>query len=252
MTEDTELGRTDVAVREVVQLPAELPDVGKMMEAAMAHGAEGVEMLEKLVDMQMRLLDRQAESGLVVALAQFQAACPPIPKTKQVRYATTRGTEVDFNYAPLATIQKIVDPILHRFGLSYTFDTRDMGGKSVKIRGRLQHVDGASRTSTVTLPVGGMQDSAAQRYAGTMTYGKRYVLSALTGIVIEDDVDGQQPGSPEPIGADELAELQALIEESGADVRKFCLYLGVDSLAALPSSRFVEARRSLRAKAAKS
>jgi hypothetical protein len=244
---------TAVATAPIVQAPAALPDVTRMMDAALAHGAEGVEALERLVDMQMRLLDRQAESALVVALAEFKAACPEIKKTKQVKYATANGKAVDFHYAPLGAIQKVIDPELHRVGLSYTFDTEDTDGKLVKIRGRLQHVDGASRESSVTLPVAGMQDSPAQRYAGTITYGKRYVLAALLGITIDDDVDGQQPGgdASEVINAAEFDELTQLIADTGADTRRFCSYLGVASLRALPSYRFTEARRALQAKGAK-
>lgn len=233
-----------------VQRPAALPEVGKLMETALAQGPEGVDALEKLVDMQMRILDRQAESALTVALAEFKAACPEIKKTKQVKYATSSGKMVDFHYAPLDQIQKVVDPVLHRFGLSYTFDTEDKDGKAVTIRGRLQHVDGAFRESTVTLPVAGMQDSPAQRYSGTISYGKRYVIGNLTGIVIEDDVDGQQPGGdPEPVDAEERDELQRLIDDTGADAKKFCAYFEIDSLADLPGGRLAEARKLLRAKA---
>jgi hypothetical protein len=104
----------------------------------------------------------------------------------------------------------------------------------------------------VTLPVAGMQDSPAQRYAGTITYGKRYVLAALLGITIEDDVDGQQPGdASEVVNAAEFDELTKLIADTGADTRRFCTYLGVASLRALPSYRFTEARRALQAKGAK-
>lgn len=232
-----------------VQQPMAMPEVGKLMEAALAQGPEGVDALERLVDMQMRILDRQAESGLVVALAEFKASCPPIPKTKHVKYATKGGKSVDFHFAPLGAIQKVVDPVLHTFGLSYTFDTEDLDGKSVTIRGRLQHVDGAYRESTVTLPVAGMQDSPAQRYAGTITYGKRYVLSALLGITIEDDVDGQQPGDAEPVGEEELTELREMIQGSGADIDRFLAYFELDSLAQLPGSRLAEARKLLQAKA---
>lgn len=256
MSTQTEIGGTAVATREEVDLPdvqrpAALPEVGKLMETALAQGPEGVDALEKLVDMQMRILDRQAESGLTVALAEFKAACPQIEKSKRVKYATSSGKSVDFHYAPLGAIQKVVDPVLHRFGLSYTFDTEDKDGKSVTIRGRLQHVDGAFRESTVTLPVAGMQDSPAQRYAGTITYGKRYVLSALLGITIEDDVDGQQPGDPDPVDDEELSELRGMITESGADIDKFLAYFKLDSLADMPGTRLAEARRMLRAKIAK-
>lgn len=254
MSEQTEIGGTAVATREEVDLPdvqrpAALPEVGKLMETALAQGPEGVDALEKLVDMQMRILDRQAESALTVALAEFKAACPEIKKTKHVKYATKSGKSVDFYFAPLDQIQKVVDPVLHRFGLSYTFDTEDKDGKAVTIRGRLQHVDGAFRESTVTLPVAGMQDSPAQRYSGTISYGKRYVIGNLTGIVIEDDVDGQQPGDPEPIDDAERDELQKLIDDTGADAKKFCAYFGIDSLADMPGGRLAEARKLLRAKA---
>jgi hypothetical protein len=180
-----------------VQQPAALPDVSEMMKVALAQGPDGVEALEKLVDMQMRILDRQAESALTVALAEFKAACPPIRKTRKIDYATKGGRSVKFSYATLEEIQKTVDPVLHRFGLSYTFDTA-ASERSVKTSVRLQHVDGAHRESSVTLPVGGPQDSPAQQYGGTITYGKRYALADVLGITIEDDVDAQEDGCRPP------------------------------------------------------
>lgn len=247
---EIEVVGTEVVRREVQQ-PVALPEVNALMEMALQQGAEGVDALDRLVDMQMRILDRQAESALVVALAEFKAACPTIPKSKKIDYATKNGRRVKFEYAPLGAIQKVVDPELHKVGLSYTFDTEDQGDK-IKIRGVLQHVDGATRESTVVLPVSGMQDSPAQKYAGTITYGKRYVLASLLGITIEDDVDGQQPGSPaEPIDPDELKDLLRMVDESGADTKKFCTYFKIKALADLPTDRLAEARRLLRAKGAK-
>ena len=233
------------ATEVTVQRPVDLPDVGRMMDAALAQGPEGVEALEKLVDMQMRILDRQAESSLTVALAEFKNGCPPIRKTKKIDYATKSGRKVKFEYAPLEEIQRTVDPVLHRFGLSYTFDTKATE-KSVQTTVRLQHVDGAFRESSVTLPVSGPQDSPAQQYGGTITYGKRYALGDVLGITIEDDVDGAQPGTP--ITDEQAATLREYLDRPEVNAEGFLRYMGVSVLSELGSDRYEDALRALRTK----
>jgi hypothetical protein len=242
--EEHQQGGVVVAVR-----PMELPDVQRMMDAAIEHGKDGVEALEKLVELQMRILDRHAETALVTALSEFKKACPPIRKTRKVDYTTKTGVRVKFEFAELEGIQNTIDPVLHRFGLSYTFDT--VGGeRSIKTTCRVQHIDGAFRESSVTLPVSGPQDSPAQQYGGTMTYGKRYSLAAAFGLVIEDDVDGLQPGVGEPITKAQVAELTKLSNDVGmtsALHTRLLKLLGVDSFAALPASHFETAKRHIEA-----
>jgi hypothetical protein len=98
-----------------------------------------------------------------------------------------------------------------------------------------------------------------QGAGSVLTYLRRYSLAAMAGIAPEDD-DGEAAmgrgngnGRAEfqdvsQITAAQRDELLALIAETGSDVKLFCEYLNVPSVAEIPGVRFGEARFKLEQK----
>lgn len=238
---------------------AALPDVGRLMEMALAQGESGVAALERLVAMQERILTIQAERALTLALAAFHAECPPIPKTAAVDYVTKNGARIKYNFAPLDTIAEHIRPFLAPVGLSYSWDEEDLGEK-VKYTCILHHADGASRRASTTLPAGsGANDrmNPAQRVKATQTYGHRASLTQVLGLTAtEDDVDGQEPGGdsdPTTISEAQRATLAEWFDTLGdkLDRKAFFAYFKCDTLAEMTVGRYEEAVAMLKRKAAK-
>jgi hypothetical protein len=243
---------TAVAEREPPRALA-LPDVGHLMEMALAHGQEGAEALERLVTLQERIMDRHAQNALSDALAAFQAECPQIRQSETAKIATKSGANYSFTYAPLDEITRTIRPALERHGLSYSWDSA-LDGPMLTVTCTVRHRDGATVSATFACPTDSMANiSAAQKTGAALTYAKRQSITAVFGLsttTADADAAGELLDS-EPIDSDELAELQTLVDGAGADVRRMCAFFEVPALADLPASRLGEARKLLRAKAAK-
>lgn len=239
-----------------VRGPTQLPDIDGLMEMAVGKGIEGVEALERLVDMRLRLLDREAESAFNEAMAAFRANCPPIKKSRTAKIVSRKGAgSFEFKYASLDDIQETVDPLLPRYGLSYTFDTDDTEDGKLVVTCRVSHVDGAFRVGRYKTTVDNAgRMSAAQETGAANTYAKRQALVNALGLRVSD-ADLDELGvveTGEPLTDEQLAELEALAQEVGLTDRsrsKLCELFGIEAFADADQAvygaliRHVEAKR---------
>lgn len=127
-----------------------------------------------------------ARKALHAALVQFQAACPPIPKTRTAVIPGKDGKAgYKYQYADLADINDAIRKPLGDAGLSWTQDVRTESG-FVHVYTTVRHADGGSfTTGPFVLPAGGTPQTAGS----ATSYGRRYSLSAALGIVTEEDDD---------------------------------------------------------------
>lgn len=127
--------------------------------------------------------------ALVAALAKAQGAFPEIPKDKTVRVKPRSGAqEYEFKYATLGNIIKAIKKPLSDNGIAYTqvlsFDNQD----------RLYYLETQIMfgpqwiSSKVPLIIG--SDSGNQQLGSALTYMRRYCLSAIVGVVADEDDDG--------------------------------------------------------------
>lgn len=117
---------------------------------------------------------------LAAALAQFQAEMPTVPKAHTANVRSEKGSFA-YTYAGLADVTEAAMPLLAKHGLSFTTLPRD--GLLV---GMLLHTSG--QTLTAALPIHG---STPQQIGSSLTYMRRYLLGCMTGLVTDDDDDGQ-------------------------------------------------------------
>ena len=196
-----------------------------------------VEVLERLVALQERVTERSAEMAMAQALAAFQAECPPVPRVSKATVMKNGAKAYEYHFAPLEEIVRVIRPCLTAHGLSYTHDARVESG-AVEITCTLQHVEGAKRSAKFTGPVdnsGGK--NPLQGVGSARSYGRRYTLIDVLGLTTEEDDDGvgahRQSEPPETITDKQAADLDALIDEVGADRAKFLRWLRVESLSQL-------------------
>jgi len=125
---------------------------------------------------------------LAEALAAFQSEVPVVPKKQTARIQTERGRDYSYTYADLATIAPVVMPLLAKHGLSFTaLPIGPKGeGRGPVLRGMLLHTSGQHLSGE--LPITGR---TPQEIGSSLTYGRRYLLGCLTGVVTDDDDDGQ-------------------------------------------------------------
>ena len=181
--------------------------------------------------------------GYVAALAWVQAHLPHVGKGSTNPHFQSR-------YADLADVAQAILPLTGRAGLAFsTWPTFDEDGRYVLV-GELEHVSGEKRGGSWLLPT-----ANPQAIGSSMTYGRRYMLSALTGVAPDDD-DGQAaaryvPSAPRrAVEAEQRRDQQDRAAEQpqqGPDVDGFVAAVQqaveADSLAALENLRDSAARR---------
>jgi hypothetical protein len=214
-------------------VPADSGQIAHLMEMAVQGGAESVGTLERLVELQHKVEDRNARKAYVAALNAFREECPQPTKNRENRqFKVTRdGVQVFSKYADLAEIERVARPVAARHGLTWTWDTT-VSDDLMHVTCKVQHIDGHSDSSTVSMPHESKAGSSPQqKYGSTQTYGMRYSLIAALGITTsDDDVDGAAAGDTERITDGQADFLKGLLKDGDANVAKFLEIYGISSI----------------------
>lgn len=205
------------------------------------------ESLEKLLDLQERVLSRNAQAAFTAALAQFQARCPAIQKLKEVK---DRSGRLMYRFAPLEDIVAQIRGLLAELGLSFSFDSDTDGAGGTTVTCTIRHAAGHAERCKVAVPAtSGHNTNASQNMGIQLTYGKRYALIGALGITTADeDADGAVQESLATITADQAATIQSLIEEVGADLAGFLRYMRAGTVAEIPAASYGRAVAALEQK----
>lgn len=119
--------------------------------------------------------------NLAKALAAFQKELPTVGKDKTAKMGT-----YSYKYVDLGTLTHAVLPALVKHGLTFiTYPRMTEGG--YELVGRLMHTSGEHIEGA--LPIYGRQP---QEIGSALSYARRYLLSAMTGVTSDDDDDGQR------------------------------------------------------------
>lgn len=182
-----------------------------MLERLAKDPNVGVDKLERLIDMQERIMRFNAEAAFNAAFVKMQPKIPTIIE----RGATDKTT-----YAPLEDIIDVVRPILSEFGFTLSHRSEWPEKGMVKVVGILTHQEGHARTSEFLSQADQTgSKNGIQALGSAVQYGKRYTTKDLLCIVTrgqDDDAEksekGKQPEAPD--GYDPwLATLDGLAEE---------------------------------------
>jgi hypothetical protein len=118
---------------------------------------------------------------LVKSLIKAQSEIKPVVKSKVNPIFNSK-------YADLATIDEAVKSALHANGLCVV-QTTEMAGTTPVLETTLMHESGQWVSGQYPLlPV----EQDPQALAATVTYARRIALSAILGVVADDDTDGNQ------------------------------------------------------------
>lgn len=232
-----------------VMAPAGPLDVADLMRHAIDKGVS-VEALEKLVTLHERLADRVAASEFAQAMADFQSECPAIPKSSRASINTKSGARYSYQYAELPAIARVVNPLLAKRGLSYTWDSDMTEAGLMHCVCTLRHVNGHSISASFTAPLDEeARMSVTQKGGAALTFAKRQSLVQVLGLTTTDpDTDLAGAGSTDSITAKQEADLDAMISEVNADRARFLKYMGVEALDQLRASDYSRAVAALNAK----
>jgi len=221
----------------------------QVIERAASNPQVDLDKMERLLAMQERILERNARAAYADAMAAMQAELPIIAERGGIK---DRGGNVQSRYALWEDVVGVITPILSRHGFSLSFRTgNDAAG--VTVTGVLTHREGHSEQTSMTLPIDTSGSKNAVQSVGSSTsYGKRYTAAALLNLRTGEADDDGQTGPGGFITEEQAADLEALMEEVGADRPKFLKYMRCASVADIPAAAYANAVKALEAKRAKS
>lgn len=175
------------------QVASESAAVLSMIERLACDPQSDMSKFEKLLDMQERVLNRNAKQAFMADLAMMQSELPRVAEN---------GKSNNGKYALLEDINDTVRPSLQKYGFAVSFRIKQDDPKLLSVTGILAHRQGHSEETSMVLPLDTSgSKNATQAVGSTVSYGKRYVICALLNISTGDDTNGippepKQPASP--------------------------------------------------------
>lgn len=197
-----------------------------VIERAAGNPNVDTDKMQSLLDMQLQIMDKQAEIEFNKAMTGLRSELGPVVKNKANNQTSSR-------YADLETIKKAVDPLLVKYGFFDSYDDDFPEDGVIITTCILTHESGHARRNKVRFKrdsvgiKGSTNKTDVHGDASTMTYGQRLSLCRALGLRISEDDDGNKAGA-KPIGDKQAAGIKKLLEETGSDVKGFLDLFGID------------------------
>jgi len=218
-----------------------------MIDKGIAAGISP-EGMEKLYALYTDMRDHLAASRFVEAMNAFQDECPSVPKNKEANIKTKDGFHFNYMYAELDVIERIIQPVLRKHQLTYSWDSKAIEG-IIHCTCTLRHVGGHQVTAGFPAPVDTRSNpsiSDFQKYGATASYCRRQSLIHVLGLRVGDPDPDAAPG--ETITESQVMDLQSMIEETKMDKARFFKLLNINNLQEILVSSYPIALNLLDAK----
>ena len=221
-----------------------------VIERLATNPALNIEVFDRLLAARRQEEDRAAVRAFNVAMSEAKGEIQPVLKTRDVDYPSKRegGARTKYKYESFADVQKVVDPVFAKHGLSYRFRISQKADQ-VTVTCIVSHADGYSEeTSPLESKVdpGSTGMSIVQALGSALTYLQRYSLRAAIGLAAGVDDDGRGAGGTSPRISDAQAyELAALITETGRSETTLLKLVGVDNIIDMNVDQWTRAKQVL-------
>lgn len=220
--------------------------VGRALEMGVS-----ADILKQMMDLRDREEARNAKIAFTKAVAAAKAEIKPIMKTREVDYTPTGKGRVNYRHEDLAGIEEQVSPILTKHGLHYRFESDNGIDRPLTITCVLEHDDGYSTRT----PLSAGADSSGgknslQAIASAATYLQRYTLKLALGLSVshDDDAKGAVEPAIEFVTEKQVDDIRDLIDQVGANLKKFLEIGKIDRLEDMKASDYSPAVAMLKRK----
>lgn len=231
-----------------------------MVERLAANEAIDPDKLQKIVDVQMQVLDRNAENEFNAAMSRVQSILPEV-------YAKSYNPQTNSRYAKIEHIAKVIKPIYTAEGFSTTFSqAKPVTDGYMGVDGELRHSSGYKRSYWLELPpddkgIKGTVNKTSLHAAGsTFTYGRRYLTCLMFDVATGDDTDAVTGDSLPPAKlisekqVSQITDMLTILKDADApnsDEETFCAWAKIDSIKEMPSHKFARCLKNLKEKTEK-
>jgi len=173
----------------------------QVIERAAMNPNVDIDKMERLLQMQERIMERNARSAYAAALSRMQEHLPVIAENGRivVRDKVTKEVIQSTGYALWEDINEAIKPVLSAHGFALSFKTGLAPDGKITVTGILSHRDGHSEETTMILPHDSTGSKNAVQAVGSSTsYGKRYTACALLNITSRGEDDDGETAAKKP------------------------------------------------------
>lgn len=215
------------------------PNPMSLLATAIERGVDA-DQLGKLVALQERYENRQAERLFAESMHACQQAMPKVAKDK-------KNTHTNSKYASLEAVQSTIRATYAEYGFSLSFgeadcplptfkrtvcDVRHMAGHCVRYHLDLP-IDGTGARG------GSSSMNAVQGSISTTSYGQRRLTCMIFNITLADEDDDGQCAAC--ITEEQQHTLQTWLDSTGAQLPAFLKWAKAESLAKFPAAKYDDA-----------
>jgi hypothetical protein len=227
-----------------------------IIAAAVHNPAVDVAKLSALMDLQERVLTKEAEAEFNRDYLAMQLELPRIKKDGSVAYPVNKNDpdgpkKKAFDFASWDNIDTVIRPLLqkHGFGLMFDSSPRPGDGGGIMVTATLLHRSGHKKTASFAsaLDTGGGKNNV-QGMGSSFSYCKRYAVTALLNIVTEGQDDDGMAAGIRFITDVQKEEIIGLLKDSKADVTGFLRHFGIAAVDEMETKSYAAAVNMLRAK----
>jgi len=201
-----------------------------VIQRAAADPQCDIEKMERLMAMHERMQAASASAAFNSSMAEMQCEIPSIAERGRGHGA--------IKYATLEDINDVMKPIMQRYGFALSFKV-EHAQAGVSVTGVLMHRGGHREETTMLLPsdTSGSKN-AVQAVGSSVSYGKRYVMSALLNITTRgEDDDGHAAAPTANITAVQSLSIERLLDSASEKTRDW--FIGeYGSAKCVPRSRY--------------
>lgn len=214
-----------------------------LLERIASDPSVDIERAERVYALYEKSAARNAKAAYLEALSEMQPKLPVIGRSKAIKVKD----EVRSRYAPWEDIVEQIKPHLDAHGFSLSFRVSQGEGR-ITITGILGHRAGHSEETSMSLPI---DDSGSknnvQGWGSSLSYGKRYVGSALLNLVTRnEDDDGNAAGKGATVSDEQAKAIETAIKFKDIPAERFCAKYKIAQIADLPALSFDRAMDAIK------
>lgn len=209
--------KSAITITDATDIPA-IATPAVLLHMAVEQGRD-LDYVEKLMDMQDRWEDKQAEKAFNQAMADFSANLPTIEKTVYVEH-------FDGYHADLGLMAKAIREAMAPHGLSFAWKTTQ--GDLITVACVIKHRGGHSESVTLSAaPDTSGSKNSIQAIGSAVKYLERYTLESATGIVASGaDDDGRGAvREPDLITDEQAGEITKFIDSHNMNENSILVYI---------------------------
>lgn len=205
-----------------------------------------VTKIMQLYELRNLEMAREAEAAFDEAMTAAQAEMQPVR-------ADADNDQTHSKYASYAALDNAIRPIYTRHGFAISYNTAESKKPEHILMLGYVTAKGHKRTYQIDMPndgkgaKGGDVMTKTHATGGAASYGMRYLLKMIFNIAVgESDRDGNDV--VDRFSDEQVAKVDKLIIEVGANKKALMTYLKVERLADIPAARFDAVVRAVEAK----